>query len=362
VTFTATVTSTTAGTITGTVTFLDGATSLGMGTLASGKATLMTSSLAAGSHSITAQYGGDANYATSTSPALTQVVNAAGLTGTTTALTGPATGTPGANLTYTATVTPASGTKVPTGMANFFDGATNIGNGSLNGSGVATFSTTVLAAGMHSITAQYGGDNNFSGSTSNAVATTIAAPAGSFTISVAPTSVNVTAAKPGTATVTVTPTSGFNQAVQFSCTNVPEGIDCEFEPGSVTPNAGPATTMLSVTEGQENNGARGRKAGIGHWWTGGNHEGSGARIKLPFAFALGIELMALAGLWRRKQFAGGRGWGAAFAVVLLLTVATFAGGCSGNPGGGSGTTTITVVGTGPGGATATASLNVTIQK
>jgi len=77
---------------------------------------------------------------------------------------------------------------------------------------------------------------------------------------------------------------------------------------------------------------------------------------------LGIELVALAGLWRRKQFADGRGWGAAFAVVLLLTVATFAGGCSGNPGGGSGTTTITVVGTGPGGATATASLNVTIQK
>ena len=91
---------------------------------------------------------------------VTQVVNAAGLTGTTTALTGPATGTPGANLTLTATVTPASGTKVPTGMANFFDGATNIGNGSLNGSGVATFSTTSLAAGMHSITAQYGGDNN----------------------------------------------------------------------------------------------------------------------------------------------------------------------------------------------------------
>ena len=361
VTFTATVTSATAGTITGTVTFVDGATTLGTGTLASGKATLMTSALTAGSHAITAQYGGDANFATSTSPALTQAVNAAGLTGTTTALTGPATGTPGANLTYTATVTAASGTQVPTGKATFFDGATNLGNGSLNGAGVATFSTTTLVAGMHSITAQYGGDNNFSGSTSNAVATTIAAPAGNFTISVAPTSVMVTAAQPGTATVTVTPTNGFNQAVQFSCTNVPEGIDCEFEPGSVTPNGGPATTMLSVTEEQENNGARGRKAGIGHWWAGGNRGGSGGQIKLPFAIALGIELMALAGLWRRKQFTDGRGWGAAFAVVLLLTVATFAGGCSGNPGHGTGTT-ITVVGTGPGGATATASLNVTIQK
>ena len=363
VTFAATVTSTTAGTITGTVTFLDGATSLGTGSVgAGGVATLMTAALTAGSHTITAQYGGDANFATSTSPGITQVVNAAGLTGTTTALTGPATGTPGANLTYTATVTPASGTKVPTGMANFFDGATNIGNGSLNGSGVATFSTTTLAAGMHSITAQYGGDNNFSGSTSNAVATTIAAAAGNFTISVAPTSVNVTAAKPGMAVVTVTPTNGFNQAVQFSCTNVPEGVNCGFQPQSVTPNGGPATTMLMVTEGPVNNAARGRKAGIGHWWAGGNHGGgSGGPIKLPFACALGIELMALAGLWRRKQFASGRGWGAAFAVVLLLTVATFAGGCSGNPGGSS-TTTIMVVGTGPGGTTATAMVNVTIQK
>jgi Bacterial Ig-like domain (group 3)/FG-GAP-like repeat len=362
VTFTATVTSATAGTITGTVTFLDGVTTLATGTLASGKATIMTSSLVAGSHPITAQYGGDANYATSTSPGITQVVNAAGLIGTTTALTGPATGTPGANLTYTATVTAASGTKVPTGQATFFDGGTNLGNGSLNGTGVATFMTSSLAAGAHSITAQYGGDNNFSGSTSNAVATTIAAPAGNFTISVAPSSVTVTAAQAGMATVTVTPTNGFNQAVQFSCTNVPEGIDCEFQPQSVTPNGGPATTMVSVTEGQVNNGARGKKAGIGHWWAGGNRgSGSRAPLKLPFAFALGIELMALAGLWRRKQFASGRGWGTAFAVVLLLTVATFAGGCSGNPGGSS-ATTIMVVGTGPGGATAKATLNVTIQK
>jgi hypothetical protein len=76
VTFTATVSSTTAGTITGTVTFLDGTTSLGTGTLAGGVATFMTSSLAAGPHSVTAQYGGDPNYAASTSAVVTQTVNA----------------------------------------------------------------------------------------------------------------------------------------------------------------------------------------------------------------------------------------------------------------------------------------------
>jgi hypothetical protein len=365
VTFTATVTSATAGTITGTVTFFDNGGQIGTGTLSGGKAVFMTSTLSAGTHPITASYGGDTNYAASAvSPVVSQVVNAAGLIATTTALTGPTTGTPGANLTYTATVTPASGTKVPTGQANFFDGATMLGNGSLNGSGVATFSTATLAAGAHSITAQYGGDNNFSGSTSNAVATTIAAPAGNFTLSVAPSSVIVTRSTPGMATVTVTPTNGFNQAVQFSCMNVPEGIDCEFEPHSVTPNGGPATAMLAVTEEQENEGARGRKAGrgIGNWWPGGNHGGSGVPIKLPFAFALGVELLALAGLWRKKQITRGHGgWGTAFAVVLLLAVATFAGGCSGSPGHSTGTA-ITVVGTGPGGATATATLNVTIQK
>jgi Bacterial Ig-like domain (group 3)/FG-GAP-like repeat len=362
VTFTATVTSATAGTITGTVTFFDNGTQIGTGTLSGGQATFTTSTLTTGTHPITASYGGDANYAASAvSTAVSQVVNAGALIGTTTALSGPSTGTPGASLMYTATVTPASGTKVPTGQANFFDGATNLGNGSLNGSGVATFTTSTLGAGMHSITAQYGGDNNFSGSTSNAVATTIAAPAGNFTLSVAPSSVTVTAAAPGMAVVTVTPSNGFNQAVQFSCTGLPEGIDCEFEPHSVTPNGGPATTMLAVTEEQENEGARGRKAGIGNWRPGGNRGGSGVPIKLPFAFALGIELMVLAGLWRRKRFASGRGWGTAFAVVLLLTVATFAGGCSGSPGHSTGTA-ITVVGTGPGGATATATLNVTIQK
>jgi len=237
-----------------------------------------------------------------------------------------------------------------------------LGSGTVGQGGIATFITSALAAGSHTITAQYGGDGNNTGSTSPAITQVVNAATGTFTVSVAPASVNVTAAQPGTAAVTVTPANGFNQAVQFSCTNVPEGVNCTFQPQSVTPNGGPATTMLMVTEGPVNNAARGRKAGVGHWWAGGNRGGgSGGPIKLPFGCALGIELMALAGLWRRKQFASGRGWGAAFAVVMLLTVATFVGGCSGNPGGSS-ATTIMVVGTGPGGATSTASLNVTIQK
>ena len=63
VTITAGVTSS-AGVPAGTVTFYDGATALGTGSLNnSGQATLSTSSLAAGSHSITASYAGNSNFA-----------------------------------------------------------------------------------------------------------------------------------------------------------------------------------------------------------------------------------------------------------------------------------------------------------
>jgi len=76
VTFTATVAAAAPGmaTPTGTVTFKDGAITLGTGTLSSGKATFSTSLLWLGSNSITAVYNGNANFKTSTSPALIQRV------------------------------------------------------------------------------------------------------------------------------------------------------------------------------------------------------------------------------------------------------------------------------------------------
>ncbi len=81
VTFTATVSAVApgSGTPSGTVTFKDGVTTLGSGTLSSGQASYQAaaSTLSSGSHSITAVYGADANFAASTSAALTQTVNKA---------------------------------------------------------------------------------------------------------------------------------------------------------------------------------------------------------------------------------------------------------------------------------------------
>src|SRR2546421_700417 len=65
---------------------------------------------------------------------------------------------------FPATVSSTAGT--PTGTAQFKDNGTNLGSPvTLNGSGVATFSTSSLTAGTHTITADYSGEVNFSTST-----------------------------------------------------------------------------------------------------------------------------------------------------------------------------------------------------
>jgi hypothetical protein len=76
VTFTATITATSpgSGTPTGTVTFKDGSTILGTATLSGGTASLSISTLSVGTHSITAVYGGDSNFKSSTSAILRQSV------------------------------------------------------------------------------------------------------------------------------------------------------------------------------------------------------------------------------------------------------------------------------------------------
>ncbi len=76
VTFTATVSSQYSGTPTGTVTFREGSTSIGTSTVSGGVATFTTAALTAAAHTITAVYGGDTNFAGSTSATVVQVVNA----------------------------------------------------------------------------------------------------------------------------------------------------------------------------------------------------------------------------------------------------------------------------------------------
>jgi Bacterial Ig-like domain (group 3) len=165
VTFTSTTTSS-GGVPTGMVTFKDGTATLGTGTLnASGHATLTTSTLAVGAHSITAVYGGNASFNTSTSPALTQTVNQ---DGTATQLTSSRKHSRlNQSVTFTAKVIAnAPGTAVPAGTVTFKDGTNTLNSVSLNASGQASFTISTLSTGTHQITAVYGGSSSFLTSTS----------------------------------------------------------------------------------------------------------------------------------------------------------------------------------------------------
>ncbi len=167
---------------------------------------------------------------------------------TTTLKASAASVTAGTSVTFTATVAGASGSSgTPSGTVTFLDGTTTLGTGTLS-SGVATYAATALATGSHSITAQYGGDANFTASTSSAVTVTVTAVAPSFTVGASPTSVSISAAgSTGTTTLTVTPAGGFAQPVSFACTGLPSEASCTFAPTTVTPSGAAATTVLTIS-------------------------------------------------------------------------------------------------------------------
>ena len=138
----------------------------------SGPGTISGSTLTitgAGTVVVAANQAGNADYTAAAQVTQTVVVDRA--TPAITLTSSAATITHGSSVTFTATLTGVS-TK-PTGTVIFFDGATQLGTGTLNGSGVGKYTTTTLAVGGHSITASYGGDTNYLTVTSTAVGVTV---------------------------------------------------------------------------------------------------------------------------------------------------------------------------------------------
>ena len=185
VTFTATVSPQFAGTFDngGTVTFSDGSTSLGTASLSdSGLATITNAALAvAGSpHTIWASYSGDTNFTTSSGSVL-QTVNQAS---TTTSVTSSTTASVyGQSVTFTATVSVTSpGAGMPTGTVTFNDGGMSIGTGAVTNGTTATFTPSSLTVSTHTISAVYGGDLNFSSSTSGNFLQTVNQPTTTTTV------------------------------------------------------------------------------------------------------------------------------------------------------------------------------------
>ncbi len=138
------------------------------------EATFTTTSLTAGAHIVTAAYSGDTNFGGSTSALLNQVIINPSLFGTTTTVAAaPNPSTLNQSVTFTATVAPVAGASgTPTGTVQFEVDGVKVGSGTLavvNNVDQATFSTTSLTAGVHSVTAVYSGDTNFNGGLSAAL-------------------------------------------------------------------------------------------------------------------------------------------------------------------------------------------------
>ncbi len=149
------------------------------------------------------------------------------LSATTTTLVSSAPGgaIQGATVTFSATVT-TLGTNPPTGTVNFNDGNNQIGSGTLSTVGtaqVATFATTTLAVGTHSITAIYAGDSNNASSTSAPVSQVITAITTTTTVVGSPNPANYGVAVTLTATVTTTGSHPPTGTVTFNNGNAVSG-------------------------------------------------------------------------------------------------------------------------------------------
>ncbi len=158
--------------------------------------------------------------------------------------------------TYSATVVGEDGSPA-TGVVLLTEQGKNLAGAALDATGQANIRLDGLTAGDHVLTAEYSGDSSHAASQSESVDVTPAVAAGSFALSIAPTSATVAA--PGnsaTVVATVTPGSGFTGFVSLSCAGppvstgsatdsaLPVGVTCMFTPANLQFTA---STPLSST-------------------------------------------------------------------------------------------------------------------
>ena len=136
VTLTATVSSS-VSTPTGSVSFSDSSTTIGTANLSGGIATLTISTLTAGTHSIAAVYGGDPNFSSASSAAVSETVQ--DFTLTTGGSGSSQTVQPGGTATFTLPMAPSGGTTFPAAVTFSATG--------LPAGFTATFNPALLAAG-----------------------------------------------------------------------------------------------------------------------------------------------------------------------------------------------------------------------
>ena len=228
--------------------------------------------LNAGTHTVAAQYTGDANYTSSyatLTPSLT-IVPAP----TTTSITysGALLSVQGSNLPAYTLTAPVTSTVTPTGVVYFYAGSLYLGFGALNKAGVASLTvacgaqptftastTTALATAMQtfcpsvngttstpivnpSFKAVYQTSANYTTSTSSGLTVN-----GDFGMTTQAFTLAEPQGEVASTTISVVPYMGLNGTVTFSCSNLPTNAVCRFLTCPSVPTAGNACPVQSNT-------------------------------------------------------------------------------------------------------------------
>lgn len=235
---------------TGQIEFLDGGNLVATATLnATGTASITQSALALGTHPITARYAATQNFGAAASAILNQVIQpSSGMATVITLASNVNPVTAGQSVTFTANVVTVGQTFVPAGAVTFLDGSAVLGMASLNGSGLATLTTSSLTIGSHSISANYAGSTATAASSSapltetvNGTSTSSTAP---FTLTVAGTPTVITG-QGVNLVITVAPRVSAIEPVQLTCAGLPAESACTFGTPTLPTNGG--TTSLQIS-------------------------------------------------------------------------------------------------------------------
>jgi hypothetical protein len=233
------------GTPAGTISFYNGTTDVADVPLnASGTAQFSLGPLPLGSYSLTAAYSGAGGFLASQSPPLLLAVS--GYNSVTTLAASPNPGGVGQPVTLKATVTGIGAVVSPSGSVSFFlNGATLLGLGTLDASGIATLTTSALPLGTDSLTAAYAGSATFSPGRSAALLETIETP--TFTLSLSSPSITLQKYQHTTMTVTLTSAGTFSDTIALSCASPPQYVTCLFTPANAALTAnGTASVSLYI--------------------------------------------------------------------------------------------------------------------
>jgi hypothetical protein len=209
-----------------------------------------------------------------------------------------------------------------------------LGTGTLGTGGTATLTTSFAAAGSFSLTAVYGGDANFTGSTSAALTQTVVVP--TFTVAETPTSLTIVHGATGSTVITAAPVGGFTGTVTFACGTLPTSASCAFAPTTLafTATSTAQTTTLTINTKAATTSSLRSLPG------------------LPFAPQIVAAILLLPlGLTRRLLRAAGKGssWTRSMLLLAIAVVGTAAllglSGCVGSGNSATGSTGTTPVGT-----------------